>query len=112
MMGVGVGWVTQVIECFDFRLWVPMRAAVAGGTVMLGAQRFSGVFPHSLPPPSLAPPGERGSQQPYVAAWWKQLSSCGEGNLIEAANRLIGSAQRHPTNPTEPSWLVSGYAFG
>ena len=67
MMGVGVGWVTQVIECFDFRLWVPMRAAVAGGTVMLAAQRFSGVFPHSLPPPSLAPPGERGSQQPYVA---------------------------------------------
>ena len=65
MMGVGVGWVTQVIECFDFRLWVPMRAAVAGGTVMLAAQRFSGVFPHSLPPPSLAPPGERGGQPRY-----------------------------------------------
>ena len=53
MMGVGVGWVTQVIECFDFRLWVPMRAAVAGGTVMLAAQRFSGVFPHSLPRPCM-----------------------------------------------------------
>ena len=50
--------------------------------VVLVAQRFSGVFPHSLPPPSLAPPGERGSQQPYVAAWWKGSSSCGECNLI------------------------------
>ena len=53
--------------------------------VVLGAPRFSGVFPHSLPPPSLAPPGERGSQQPDVAAWWKSTSSCGECNDIQVA---------------------------
>ena len=52
-----------------------MLIFVAMVSVVLGAQRFSGVFPHSLPPPSLAPPGERGSQQPYVAMGLKGLSS-------------------------------------
>jgi hypothetical protein len=51
--------------------------------------------PHSLPPPSLAPQGERGSQQPYVAArfWWPRPGRGVIGDLMKIGDSCIRFAR-------------------
>jgi hypothetical protein len=77
------------------RAVVAVMAFVLVVPVVLAAPRFSGVFPHSLPPPSLAPPGERGLGR----EWGLQCKNC---CIVDRYQRKKSKHQR-PKNISEKS---------